>query len=78
MRNVEKEEMQTVLQKTYVMTLNRSAHIRSWFGIEREFERYHTRLRKKELKKPMKINFDHQILDAPENLNNHFAIQNAS
>ena len=26
----------------------------------------------------MKINFDHQILDAPENLNNHFAIQNAS
>ena len=60
------------------MTLNQSAHIRSWYGVEREFERYHTRLRKKEQKKPIKIDFDHLILDAPENLNNQFVIQSTN
>lgn len=63
MQNVQREEMERVLQKTYLQTFNMSAHIRSVYGIEREFERYHTRLKKKQIQKQIEIEFDHPILD---------------
>ena len=36
-----------VLQHTYALTVSRIAHIRSYYGIEREFDRYYLRLKQK-------------------------------
>jgi hypothetical protein len=35
------------LQHTYALTVSRIAHIRSYYGIEREFDRYYLRLTQK-------------------------------
>lgn len=35
------------MRYTYLLTIQRISHIRSWFGIEREFDRYYLRLKNK-------------------------------
>lgn len=37
----------TALQHTYALTISRISHIRSFYGIEREFDRYYLRLKQK-------------------------------
>ena len=54
--NLTPETFWPVLQKQYVNTLTKIAHIRSYFGIEREFDRYYNRL-KAQVRGGSRINF---------------------
>jgi hypothetical protein len=61
----------------YHLALNKSPLIRACYGIEREFERYHDRLKKKakktdRLKDALKI--DHPVLDGLEQRYDHLAL----
>ena len=42
-----KEDMPRVMAQTYNLTIQRISHIRSLYGIEREFDRYYLRLKNK-------------------------------
>ena len=46
-QDVEPSDFERVLQHTYTQTIQRISHIRSLFGIEREFDRYYMRLKNK-------------------------------
>ena len=41
------EELDSVMQQSYSQTLLRIGHVRAFYGIEREFDRYYTRLKHK-------------------------------
>ena len=43
--NVTPETYWPAFQKSYVRTLRKISHIRSYFGIEREFDRYYNKLK---------------------------------
>ena len=43
--NTSAKEFSRSYQQSYVQTLSKMAHIRAYFGIEREFNRYYDRLR---------------------------------
>ena len=43
--NVTREGYSRAFQESYVCTLRKMSHIRAYFGIEREFNRYYERLR---------------------------------
>ena len=45
--NVKSEEVPYVINNTYSQTVTRISHIRSLYGIEREFDRYYERLKNK-------------------------------
>lgn len=45
--NVEPERASHYIQHTYALTVQRVSHIRSLYGIEREFDRYYARLKRK-------------------------------
>lgn len=45
--NVSPEDFKRSMQHTYIKTIQKMAHIRSLYGIEREFDRYFLRLKQK-------------------------------
>jgi hypothetical protein len=45
LNNLPEDEYLRTFQMSYLHTLRKMAHIRSFFGIEREFNRYYERLR---------------------------------
>ena len=47
MCDVPLSDVDRIISNTYTQTLTRVSHIRSLFGIEREFERYYMRLKNK-------------------------------
>ena len=47
MKNLTKGSFDEALQLQYIAALNKMSHIRAFFGIEREYDRYYERLRQK-------------------------------
>jgi len=76
MANAQEAEFLQYVQRMYNLAMSKGPLIRAWYGIEREFERYHARLKKKAMKKERAmevVQIEHPVLDGLDQRNDHFA-----